>query len=44
MDKVDEFIFYEIVLPEHPFVAYQLPKEFLNKIKDYVKEIRGNQM
>lgn len=45
LDKnmIDEFIFYEIVLPEHPFVAYQLPEEFIISIKDYVKEIRGKQ-
>lgn len=44
LDKkmIDEFIFYEIILPEYPFVAYQLTEEFLNEIKDYVKEIRGN--
>lgn len=42
-DMVNEFIFYEIILPEYPFVAYQLPEEFLSTIVDYVKEIRGNQ-
>jgi len=40
-NMIDEFIFYEIVLPEHPFVAYQLSEEFINKIKDYVIEVRG---
>ncbi|KAF0200979.1 MAG: hypothetical protein FD170_3011 [Bacteroidetes bacterium] len=42
-DLVNEFILYEIILPEHPFVAYQLSEEFLNSIKDYVKEVRGKQ-
>ncbi|WP_010662285.1 tetratricopeptide repeat protein [Marinilabilia salmonicolor] len=42
-DMIDEFIFYEIVLPEHPFVAYQLSEEFINQIKDYVIAVRGDQ-
>jgi tetratricopeptide (TPR) repeat protein len=42
-DMIDEFIFYEIVLPEYPFVAYQLPIEFIDGIKNYVIEIRGKQ-
>ncbi len=41
-DMIDEYIFYEIVLPEHPFVAYQLPTEFISGIKDYVIRVRGN--
>lgn len=41
--RIDEFIFYEIVLPEYPFVAYQLPESFINEIKDYVIEVRGKQ-
>lgn len=40
-EMIDEYIFYEIVLPEHPFVAYQLPEEFIDQIKDYVISIRG---
>jgi len=42
-DRIDEFIFYEIVLSEHPFVAYQLSEEFIISIKDYVKAVRGKQ-
>lgn len=42
-EMIDEFIFYEIVLPEHPFVAYQLSEEFINHIKNYVITIRGKQ-
>jgi tetratricopeptide (TPR) repeat protein len=43
LDKkmIEEYIFYEIVLPELPFVAYQLPVEFINDIKKYVIEVRG---
>jgi len=40
---IDEYIFYEIVLPDHPFVAYQLPAEFIVRIKNYVIEVRGKQ-
>lgn len=45
LDKkmIDEYIFYEIVLPEHPFVAYQLPIDFIDGIKNYVIEVRGKQ-
>lgn len=45
LDKkmIDEYIFFEIVLPEHPFVAYQLPIEFIDGIKNYVIEVRGKQ-
>src|SRR5690554_3322466 len=43
LDRIDEFIFYEIVLPQYPFVAYQLPESFINDIKDYVVEVRGKQ-
>lgn len=40
-DMVDEFIFYEILLPKYPNVAYQLPKDFLESISKYVIKIRG---
>lgn len=45
LDKnmIDEFILYEIVLPDYPFVAYQFSEELIISIKNYVKEIRGNQ-
>ena len=45
LDKqmIDEYKFYEIILPEYPHVAYQLPEEFIQSIKDYVIEIRGKQ-
>lgn len=41
-DLVEAFIFYEIVLPEHPYVAYQLPEDFIRTIKDYVRDVRAN--
>ncbi len=40
---VNEYIFYEIILLDYPFVAYQLTEEFINDIKDYVIQIRGKQ-
>lgn len=42
-DYLNEFIFYEIVLPDHPNVAYQLSKDFISRIKDYVLKIRYQQ-
>ena len=39
-DYLTEFILYEIVLPEHPEVAYQLQKEQIEKIKDYLLTTR----
>lgn len=45
LDKqmIDEYIFYEIVLIDHPFVAYQLSEEMVHDIKDYVVQVRGVQ-
>ena len=40
-EMVNEFIYYEILLPEYPFVANQFPKETIESIKDYIIEIRG---
>jgi len=40
-NMIDEFIFYEIVLLNHPFVAYHLDKNFIVSIKDYVIKIRS---
>ena len=41
---IDEYIFYEIILPDYPFVAYQLPESFIDNIKDYVIKVRGSKM
>lgn len=37
---LNEYILYEIVLPQTPFVAFQLPEQTLSDIKDYVLTIR----
>jgi len=38
---IDEYIFYEIFLPENPMIAYQLPEETILRIKDYILNIRN---
>jgi len=38
---IDEYIFFEIYLPEYPFIASQLTENFILSIKDYVVKIRG---
>ena len=40
-EQVDEYILYEILLPDHPEVARQLSPEVIAAIKDYVIGIRG---
>ncbi len=37
----EEFIYYEIILREHPEVAYQLTQKEVEKIRDYVLSGRG---
>lgn len=37
---IDEYIYYEILLPEHPFVAYQFPQEIIENIKEYIIHVR----
>jgi len=37
---LNEYIMYEVVLPEHPFVACQLPEESIAEIKDYLLNVR----
>ncbi|MEN8122709.1 MAG: tetratricopeptide repeat protein [Bacteroidota bacterium] len=37
---IDEYIYYEILLPEHPFVAYQFPQEIIEDIKEYIINVR----
>jgi len=39
--SVDEYIFYELFLPENPFIAYQLSQETILGIKDYILNIRN---
>jgi tetratricopeptide (TPR) repeat protein len=38
---LDEYILYEIVLPQAPFVAYQLPEQTIQQIKDYIINVRN---
>lgn len=38
--NIDDYIFYEILLPNNPFVAFQLPENIILGIKDYVLNIR----
>lgn len=40
---INEFILFEIVLPNSPFVSYQLPEETILRIRDYVIQVRGIQ-
>jgi tetratricopeptide (TPR) repeat protein len=40
-DMITEYIFYEIYLMDYPFIAYQLPEEFIENIKSYVIKIRS---
>jgi len=37
---LDQYILYEIFLPENPFVAYQLPEKTILSIKDYILKVR----
>jgi hypothetical protein len=39
-DFLNEYILYDIIIPEHPQVAYVLPKETILKIKSYILECR----
>lgn len=38
---LDEYILYEIVLPENPQVALQLPEKTILNIKDYILNLRN---
>jgi hypothetical protein len=38
--KIDEFMFYEIILLDYPNMVYYLPEEFIENIKDYVLKVR----
>jgi tetratricopeptide (TPR) repeat protein len=37
---IEDYILYEIVLPQTPFVAFQLPEETILSIKDYILDYR----
>ena len=36
-----EYLMYEVVLPDKPFVAFQLPKESIVKMKEYILKVRS---
>jgi tetratricopeptide (TPR) repeat protein len=38
---LDAYIFYEIILPQQPFVAYQLSEPIIGTIADYLLQVRG---
>lgn len=39
---LDEYILFELILPEHPDVAYRLPKQTIESIKNYIQKVRHN--
>ena len=39
--QLEEYIFYEIVLPQNPFIAYRMPEKLILVIKDYILNIRN---
>ena len=38
---VNEFIYYEIILPEYPYESHKLSEERLNKLANYILTARG---
>lgn len=38
---VEEFILYEIILPDYPYVAMQIPSYFIESVCDYAITVRG---
>ena len=41
-EMVNEYIFYEILLPKYPVVVNQLPQTFIEEIANYLVEVRGS--
>ena len=41
-NHLDEYILYELVLPQTPVVAFQLPENIIARIKDYVFTTRNS--
>lgn len=39
--QMDEFVFYENILPDYPGVAFQLTEDFIGKIADYIIKTRS---
>jgi tetratricopeptide (TPR) repeat protein len=42
-DMVYEYLFFEILLMQNPFFVYQIPREGIEKIADYIINVRGRQ-
>ena len=40
--QLDSYILYEIVLPQTPYAAYELPEKTILEIKDYILDSRNN--
>ncbi|MFH2096441.1 MAG: hypothetical protein ABIJ16_12095 [Bacteroidota bacterium] len=40
---VDEYILFEILLPDYPVVAYQFTDELVDLMKNYIIKVRGGQ-
>ena len=40
-DLLDEYILYEIILPDHPYIAFQLSGVTISGIKDYILNVRN---
>ncbi|MFZ2898687.1 MAG: tetratricopeptide repeat protein [Saprospiraceae bacterium] len=41
MDMTEEYIIFEILLPQYPDVANQLPEEVISRVLTYVLKVRG---
>lgn len=37
---LEEFVFFEIILPRYPAFIYNLPRDYINRIKNYVVNFR----
>jgi len=40
-ELLDEYILYEIILPDNPYIAFQLSGETISGIKDYILNVRN---
>ena len=40
-DLLDEYILFEIILPDNPYIAFQLSENTISGIKDYVLNVRN---
>jgi tetratricopeptide (TPR) repeat protein len=42
-DMIYEYLFFEILLMQNPFFVFQIPRDGIEKVADYVINIRGRQ-